>query len=88
MDTLDKIINDKKLILISGPCVIENEKITFDIAEKIKRICNKLNVSFIFKASYKKENRTKLNSFRGPGLEKGISILTKIKKKPSDTNYN
>ena len=75
-----KKINTKKLFLIAGPCVIENEKITFEIAKEIKKICSQLNIEFIFKASYKKENRTKLNSFRGPGIEKGIEILKKIKK--------
>ena len=75
-----EIVKSKKLFLISGPCVIENEKITFEIANKIKNICNKLDVGFIFKASYRKANRTQLNSFTGPGLQKGVDILCKIKK--------
>ena len=74
------IINSKNLFLIAGPCVIENEQITFDIAKKLKSITQKLNIDFIFKASYKKENRTKLDSFTGPGLEQGIEILKRIKK--------
>lgn len=72
-------INSKKIFLIAGPCVIENEQITFDIAKKLKSITEKLNINFIFKASYKKENRTKLDSFTGPGLEKGVEILKRIK---------
>jgi 2-dehydro-3-deoxyphosphooctonate aldolase (KDO 8-P synthase) len=72
-------INSKKIFLIAGPCVIENEQITFDIAKKLKSITEKLNIDFIFKASYKKENRTKLDSFTGPGLEKGVEILKRIK---------
>ena len=70
MNPIYKLINSKKLFLIAGPCVIEDEHTTFKIAEKIKNICDKLKIPFIFKASYKKENRTKLESFRGPGLEK------------------
>ena len=81
MKPIYKLINSKKLFLIAGPCVIEDEHTTFKIAEKIKNICDKLKIPFIFKASYKKENRTKLESFRGPGLEKGIEILSNIKEK-------
>ena len=80
MMSKQNIINSKNLFLIAGPCVIENEQITFDIAKKLKSITQKLNVDFIFKASYKKENRTKLDSFTGPGLEQGVEILKKIKK--------
>ena len=80
MDTMRELIDSKKLILIAGPCVIENTEITFQIATEIKRICEQLEIPFIFKASYKKENRTKLDSFTGPGLTKGIKILQDIKK--------
>jgi len=80
MMSKQNIINSKNLFLIAGPCVIENEQITFDIAKKLKSITQKLNVDFIFKASYKKANRTKLDSFTGPGLKKGREILTRIKK--------
>ena len=81
MISLQKMIKSENLFLIAGPCVIENEEITFQIANKIKSIANKLNIDFVFKASYKKENRTQLNSFTGPGLEKGIEILQRIKNK-------
>jgi len=81
MESIRNTIKSKKLFLIAGPCVIENEDLTFQIAEKIKSITNKLNIHFIFKASYKKENRTKLNSFTGPGIDEGLAILKKIKKK-------
>ena len=67
------------LVLIAGPCVIESEKITMEIAEKLKRITGELHVPFIFKASYDKANRTSINSFRGPGLSDGLKILQKIK---------
>jgi len=91
MNSLNKLVKSKKLFLISGPCVIENEKITFEIANEIKNICNKLDIGFIFKASYKKANRTQLESFTGPGLEKGIEILCKIKKElqlPITTDFH
>ncbi|GAX59758.1 2-dehydro-3-deoxyphosphooctonate aldolase [Candidatus Scalindua japonica] len=68
------------LILIAGPCVIENENECCRIAEKIKDIAVKANVPFIFKASYDKANRSSINSYRGPGVRKGIEILSKIKK--------
>lgn len=80
MDPIKQFVDSKKLILIAGPCVIENEEMTFKIAKEIKRISDKLSIPFIFKASYKKENRTKLDSFTGPGLIKGIKILQDIKK--------
>lgn len=67
------------LVLIAGPCVIESEIITWEIAEKLKRITEDLGVSFIFKASYDKANRSSIQSFRGPGLKKGLKILQKIK---------
>ena len=59
------------LALIAGPCVIESEKITRNIAEKLKRITEDLGVPFIFKASYDKANRSSIQSFRGPGLKEG-----------------
>jgi len=68
------------LVLIAGPCVIENERVTFETAEKLKKVCMGLGISFIFKCSYDKANRTSLSSFRGPGLEKGLKILKEVKK--------
>ncbi len=68
------------LVLIAGPCVIETEEICCRIAEKIKEITCRAKIPFIFKASYDKANRTSLKSYRGPGVEKGIKILSKIKK--------
>jgi 2-dehydro-3-deoxyphosphooctonate aldolase (KDO 8-P synthase) len=71
------------LVLIAGPCVIENEEMIFTTAIKLKEICGRLGLSFIFKSSYDKANRTSLSSFRGPGMEKGLRILTDIKKRLS-----
>ena len=68
------------LVLIAGPCVVENEKITFSTAEKIKEITSKLGIPFIFKSSYKKANRTSINSFKGIGDTEAIKILGKVKK--------
>lgn len=68
------------LCLIAGPCVIENEKLTFTICAKIQEETSKLKMPFIFKASYDKANRSSFNSFRGVGLKEGIKILAKIKK--------
>jgi len=61
--------------LIAGPCVIEDERQTVDIARALKGITEELGLAFIFKASYDKANRTSLDSYRGPGFEKGLEIL-------------
>lgn len=73
------IANNLPVSVIAGPCVIESKKQAFETAVKLKQICNRLKVNFIFKASYDKANRSSINSFRGPGLEKGLSILKEIK---------
>ncbi|MGF6906930.1 3-deoxy-8-phosphooctulonate synthase [Fusobacterium sp. PH5-44] len=70
-----------RFAFIGGPCVIESEDLVMEIAEKIKNICNKLDINYIFKASFDKANRSSINSFRGPGLEKGLEILKKVKEK-------
>ncbi|PIQ96355.1 MAG: 3-deoxy-8-phosphooctulonate synthase [Nitrospinae bacterium CG11_big_fil_rev_8_21_14_0_20_56_8] len=67
------------LALIAGPCVIESEKLALQAAERLKRLTSDAGVPFIFKASYDKANRSSLDSFRGPGLREGLSILKKIK---------
>ena len=61
-------IHPGELFLIAGPCVIENEEITFETAERLKAICADLNIPFIFKSSFDKANRTSVSSFRGPGI--------------------
>ncbi len=63
------------LVLISGPCVIENYETTREIAGILKEITTKLQMPFIFKASYDKANRTSVNAFRGPGLSDGLRVL-------------
>ena len=69
------------LVLIAGPCVIESESICLDTASAIKEITGKLNIPFIFKSSFDKANRLSINSYRGPGLKKGLGILNKVKQK-------
>jgi 2-dehydro-3-deoxyphosphooctonate aldolase (KDO 8-P synthase) len=69
------------LLIIAGPCVIESQDVVFRSAENLKEICERLKLPLIFKSSYDKANRTSLNSFRGPGIEKGLQILDEVKKK-------
>jgi 2-dehydro-3-deoxyphosphooctonate aldolase (KDO 8-P synthase) len=69
------------LALIAGPCVIEDRSFTLEIAEEIKGIADSLGIPYIFKASYDKANRTSVNSYRGPGLEKGLEIFREVKEK-------
>ncbi|MEC4676829.1 MAG: 3-deoxy-8-phosphooctulonate synthase [Nitrospirota bacterium] len=71
--------NNRPLFLIAGPCVIESEEITFHTAERLKEICGRRNIGLIFKSSYDKANRTSIGSFRGPGIEKGLRILSDVK---------
>lgn len=70
---------DKPLLLIAGPCVIEDYETSFRIASFLKTIADKAGVPFIFKASYDKANRTSISSFRGPGKEEGLQILAAIR---------
>lgn len=67
------------LFLISGPCVIESEEMTLQIAERLTDITDRLQIEFYFKASFDKANRTSISSFRGLGIEKGVDILKKVK---------
>ena len=68
-----------KPILIAGPCVIESEQLLKQVAEEISAINFQLGVDIIFKSSFDKANRTSVSSFRGPGLEKGLQMLSDIK---------
>ena len=70
----------KNRFLIAGPCVIENENMVMEIADEVKKISDKYGFTYIFKASFDKANRTSLHGFRGPGIEKGLKILEKVKK--------
>jgi 2-dehydro-3-deoxyphosphooctonate aldolase (KDO 8-P synthase) len=70
---------NRPLVLIAGPCVIENEAATLRHAERLLTICNALSIPLIFKASYDKANRTSISAFRGPGMKEGLAILRKVK---------
>lgn len=71
---------NKPFFLIAGPCVIESEQFSIDTAGQIKAICADLNIPFIYKSSFDKANRSSGSSFRGLGMEKGLTILEKVKK--------
>jgi 2-dehydro-3-deoxyphosphooctonate aldolase (KDO 8-P synthase) len=68
-------------LLIAGPCVIESESHCIMMARRLKQLCQRAGITFVFKASYDKANRMSLDSFRGPGLKKGLAILQKVKTK-------
>ena len=71
---------DKPFFLIAGPCVVESEQLQMDVAGQLKDMTAALGIPFIFKSSYDKANRSSGKSYRGPGMEKGLEILGKVKK--------
>lgn len=71
---------DQRFFLIAGPCVVESEQLQMDTAGTLKEITSALGIPFIFKSSYDKANRSSGTSFRGPGMERGLEILAKVKK--------
>ncbi len=74
---------DQPFFLIAGPCVVESEQLQMDTAGALKEITSSLGIPFIFKSSYDKANRSSGASFRGPGMEKGLEILAKVKRELS-----
>jgi 2-dehydro-3-deoxyphosphooctonate aldolase (KDO 8-P synthase) len=79
-EQLWKALNSRRrLFLIAGPCVIESEKLCLKIAASLRETCRRLGLTYIFKASYDKANRTSAKSFRGPGLEAGLAVLAKVR---------
>ena len=74
-------IGGDKLTILAGPCAIESQEILEKTAEGLKEITNKLNINFVFKSSFDKANRSSITSFRGPGIEKGLAMLQKVKDK-------
>ena len=76
-----KLSNGKSLFLIAGPCVIESEELCLKVARSLRKTCERLGITYIFKASYDKANRTSGKSRRGPGLEKGLQILKTVREK-------
>jgi len=76
---LGQEIGRNRLFVIGGPCVIEDEELVFKVARFLRSTCEALNMPFVFKSSYDKANRTSIRSFRGPGLEAGLSILSRVR---------
>jgi 2-dehydro-3-deoxyphosphooctonate aldolase (KDO 8-P synthase) len=74
-----KIGGDNPLVLIAGPCVIENKEHTLALARALREITERVGVGLVFKASYDKANRTSVKSYRGPGIDEGLNILSAVK---------
>lgn len=77
--TYSDLTKSDNFFLLAGPCVIEGEKMALDIAEKIEPICRRLQIPFVFKGSYRKANRSRLDSFTGIGDETALKILAKVR---------
>jgi 2-dehydro-3-deoxyphosphooctonate aldolase (KDO 8-P synthase) len=75
------VFGDGRLAFIAGPCVIESRRMAVDIAAKLSKLAARLGVGYVFKASFDKANRTSVDSFRGPGIDKGLEILAEIRAK-------
>ncbi len=75
-----KIGLDQPFFLIAGPCVVESEQLQVDVAGQLKDITSSLGINFIFKSSFDKANRTSGTSFRGPGMEEGLRVLSEVKR--------
>ena len=71
---------DQPFFLIAGPCVVESEQLQMDVAGQLKEITAALGIHFIFKSSYDKANRSSGTTFRGPGMERGLEILAKVRR--------
>ena len=69
----------RRFTFIAGPCVIESEKLCLRVAAELQKLCAKLGVTFVFKASYDKANRTSSKSYRGPGLDEGLQVLSRVR---------
>lgn len=76
-----KYLSDNNFFLMAGPCCIEGEEMAFEIADKMVAICDKLHIPYIFKGSYRKANRSRLDSFSGIGDEKALDILKRVGEK-------
>ncbi|MBN2506605.1 MAG: 3-deoxy-8-phosphooctulonate synthase [Verrucomicrobia bacterium] len=74
-----RLTNPRRLVLIGGPCLLESEALALKVADVLSRACAKLNVTYVFKASFDKANRTSVHAPRGPGLEAGLRGLAKIR---------
>jgi 2-dehydro-3-deoxyphosphooctonate aldolase (KDO 8-P synthase) len=79
----DQSYNKNQFFLIAGPCVVESEELVMEIADKVSGICKNLGIAYVFKASYRKANRTSANSFTGIGDDNGLELIKKV-----GTTYN
>lgn len=79
MESIGMPSGNAPLFLIAGPCVIESESLVMETARELQRITRELSIPFVFKSSYDKANRSSVNSFRGPGIRKGLKILERVK---------
>src|SRR6187402_815695 len=73
--------DEKNFFLIAGPCVVESEELVMEVADKVSTICRDLGIPYVFKASYRKANRTSASSFTGLGDDTGLSLLKKVGEK-------
>ncbi len=81
IDQTFKRIADGELFLIAGPCVVESDTLCLEIADRVAELCDKRNIPYIFKASYRKANRTALGSFTGPGIDDGLRALCLVRER-------
>ena len=79
LDTGEAVANDAPLLLIAGPCVIESRDMSVEVAGRMRDICKRLGVTYVFKSSFDKANRSSVTSFRGPGLQDGLDTLAAVK---------
>lgn len=77
----DIVIGDGRLVIVSGPCVLESLDLALEVATRARKVCKSLGLDYIFKSSFDKANRTSIHSYRGPGLEKGLQWLAEIREK-------
>ena len=73
------LFGDGELVLVAGPCVLEDREMALSIAREVSSVCGRLGMPYVFKASFDKANRTSIHSFRGPGLDKGLEWLAEVK---------
>lgn len=75
------LASPRRLLLIAGPCVVESESLCLRVADALQKLCRKLGIHYVFKASYDKANRTSGKSFRGPGIAEGLRVLAKVRER-------
>jgi 2-dehydro-3-deoxyphosphooctonate aldolase (KDO 8-P synthase) len=77
----DVVLGRDRLFLLAGPCVLESRELAWKVCARLKKICEELDVAYVFKSSYDKANRSSVKSFRGPGIGKGLEMLATIREK-------